>query len=70
MLTVRCDSCGEALLEAYYDCQMWPSDQGWVKEFKSPLPPPSDFLTGQVCVLCAQQFLSGKMHAEATTDHV
>ena len=54
---IRCDSCGEEIYARIaYRVQFWPMGD-------------NDYLTGEVCEQCAREFLSGKMHAEATTDH-
>ena len=70
MLTVRCDSCGALLVnQPYYQVQFWP--QALLLGYDAPAQqPPFNYFQKEVCLECATDFTSGKMHAEATTYHV
>lgn len=60
MLTVRCDSCGEIIERAKaFRAQFWPF----------PEDSSATFRAGEVCQSCVNDFMSGKMHSDATIDH-
>jgi len=56
MEQLRCKSCGEMKdPKEIYNAQFWDDEM--------------PYLAANVCRDCAEAFIGGKMHAEATTDH-
>lgn len=68
MITVRCDSCGETSLMRWY--KIYFVAQAAHPEMNLSVPETTPVSgEAQVCSSCSKDFLSGKLHADATIDH-